>query len=158
MHHQERPSTTPLPSKIVDITEDQAEMQFKRRSTSLKTVDMKAYHQTVEETLKSHFETDPTLQKIRQGKAVSESDIQALISLVLTQSPNASRDVLREFFSDTAEPLDFAIRSIIGMDSRAVTARFSDFASKHSKLTAKQTRFLGLLQNHIARYGSISVE
>ena len=84
---------------------------------------------------------------------MSEADIQALVSLVLIQSPNASRDVLAEFFSDTAVPLDFAIRSIIGLDPEAVAARFAEFARKHPKLTAKQTRFLGLLQNHIARFG-----
>jgi type I restriction enzyme R subunit len=66
--------------------------------------------------------------------------------------------VLSEFFSATAEPLQFAIRSIIGMDAEAVQAKFAEFARKHSKLTAKQTHFLALLQNHIARYGSITIE
>ena len=44
------------------------------------------------------------------------------------------------------------------MESKAVAGKFSEFARKHPKLTAKQTRFLGLLQNHIARYGSITVD
>ena len=65
---------------------------------------------------------------------------------------------MKEFFNATAEPLQFEIRTIIGMDPNAVEAKFSDFARKHSKLTAKQTHFLALLQNHIARYGSITVE
>ena len=59
---------------------------------------------------------------------MSETDIQALVSLILTQSPNASRDVLAEFFRATAEPLDFAIRSIVGMDAKAVAERFCEFA------------------------------
>ena len=92
------------------------------------------------------------------GEAVSDSDLNALVSLILTQSPDASRAVLAEFFSATAEPLQFAIRAIIGMDAKAVKAKFVEFARKHPKLTAKQTRFLGLLQNHIARYGSITIE
>ena len=66
--------------------------------------------------------------------------------------------MLEEFFRDTAVPLDFAIRSIIGLDPKAVAARFADFAGKHSELSAKQTRFLALLQNHIARYGSITLD
>ena len=158
MHHREKGAGTPLPPKVVDITEEEAGVQYNRRSTSLTTVDMKAYRQVVETELKKHFEKDPTLQKIRAGEAVSEADIEALVSLVLTQSPNASRDVVAEFFSTTAEPLEFAIREIIGMDPKAVAERFSEFARKHPKLTAKQTRFLGLLQNHIARYGTITVD
>ena len=157
MHHHERGRGTPVPPRIVDIVEDESEVRQSRRSTSLKTVDMKAYKQIVEAELKKHFETDATLQKIREGEPVSEADIEALVSLVLTQSPNASRSVLAQFFTTTAEPLEFAIRGIIGMDPKAVAERFSDFARKYP-LTAKQTRFLGLLQNHIARYGSITVD
>ena len=119
---------------------------------------MKAYQQIVEAELKRHFDTNSTLKKIRAGEAVSEADIQALVSLVLIQSPNATRDVLEEFFADTALPLDFAIRSIVGLDPEAVASRFVEFARRHPSLTAKQTRFLGLLQNHIARFGSVTLD
>jgi type I restriction enzyme R subunit len=158
MHHRDRTGAPPLPAKVIDVTEDVAGMQSTRRASSLKAVDMKAYRQVVEEELKRHFDTNPTLRKIRAGEPVSEADIQALVSLVLVQSPSASRDVLQDFFRETAGPLEFAIRSIIGLDPRAVEARFADFALRHPKLTAKQTRFLGLLQNHIALYGSITVD
>lgn len=158
MHHRDRQGTMPLPAKIIDVTEDAGGFQTNRRATSLKTVDMKAYQQIVEAELKRHFDTNQTLKKIRTGEAVSEADIQALISLVLIQSPNASRDVLEEFFADTTLPLDFAIRSIVGLDPEAVAARFAEFARRHPKLTAKQTRFLGLLQNHIARFGSVTLD
>jgi type I restriction enzyme, R subunit len=158
MHHRERGGGPALPPKIVDITEDDSGIQYSRRSTSLKSVDMKAYQQIIEAELKKHFETNPTLKKIRAGEPVSQTDLQALVSLILTQSPNASRTVLAEFFNATAEPLQYVIRAIIGMDPEAIHAKFADFALKHPKLTAKQTRFLALLQNHIARHGSITVE
>ena len=158
MHHREHKGTTPLPPKVIDVTEDETGVYYTRRPTNLKTVDMKAYQQIIETELKRHFDSNPTLRKIRAGIPVSETDIQALVSLVLVQSPNASRDVLEEFFSDTAVPLDFAIRSIVGLDSDAVASCFAKFAQKHPKLTAKQTRFLGLLQNHIARFGSITLD
>ena len=158
MHHRDRQGAMPLPPKIIDVTEDATGFQTNRRATSLKTVDMKAYQQIVEAELKRHFDTNPTLKKIRTGESVSDADIQALVSLVLIQSPNASRDVLEEFFADTAVPLDFAIRSIVGLDPEAVAARFAEFARRHPSLTAKQTRFLGLLQNHIARFGSVTLD
>ena len=158
MHHRQRGGGQPLPPKIIDVTEEASGVQFNRRSTTLQTVDMKAYQQIVETELRKHFATDPTLKKIRAGEPVSEKDLEGLVSLILTQSPNASREVLAEFFSATAEPLQHAIRTIIGMDPKAVEERFGAFARKHPKLTAKQTRFLALLQNHIARYGSITVD
>ena len=158
MHHRDRKSAMLLPAKVVDVTEDIAGIQTSRRPTKLRTVDMLAYQQVVEAELKRHFETSATLQRIRAGEPVSEVDIQALVSLVLVQSSDTSRDVLKEFFAETAVPLDFAIRSIVGLDPDAVAVRFSDFARKHPTLTAKQTRFLGLLQNHIARFGSITLD
>jgi type I restriction enzyme R subunit len=158
MHHRDRKGATPLLAKVIDVAEDLAGVQTSRRATNLKTVDMQAYQQVVEAELRRHFETNATLQKIRAGEAVSDTDIQALVSLVLVQSPDASRDVLVEFFADTAVPLDFAIRSIVGLDPDAVAARFSEFARRHPTLSAKQTRFLGLLQNHIARFGSITID
>nr|WP_272212338.1 type I restriction-modification enzyme R subunit C-terminal domain-containing protein [Marinicella sp. W31]MDC2878253.1 type I restriction-modification enzyme R subunit C-terminal domain-containing protein [Marinicella sp. W31] len=57
-----------------------------------------------------------------------------------------------------AGPLYLAIRMIVGMDPEAVREKFTAFAQSHPKLSAKQTRFLSLLQNHIARYGTIEVE
>ncbi len=158
IHHRERQHGSPFPPKIVDITENQEDIRYERRSTSLRTVDMKAYQQIVEAELRKHFHTDRTLQKIRAGEPVSEADIQALVSLILTQSPNTSREVLSEFFRSTAAPLEFVLRSVIGMEPRAVADRFAAFARKHPALSAKQTRFLSLLQNHIARYGSITVD
>ena len=158
MHHREHKGATPLPPKVIDVTEDETGVYYTRRPTNLKTVDMKAYQQIIETELKRHFDSNPTLRKIRAGIPVAETDIQALVSLVLVQSPNASRDVLEEFFSDTAVPLDFAIRSIAGLDPDAVASCFAKFAQKHPGLTAKQTRFLGLLQNHIARFGSITLD
>jgi type I site-specific restriction endonuclease len=42
--------------------------------------------------------------------------------------------------------------------AEVVRRRFADFVHKHPQLTAKQTRFLSLLQNHIAKYGSIEID
>ena len=158
MHHRARRTSQPLPPKVIDVSESDAEVQYRRRPTNLNSVDMKAYQQIIEAELKRHFDSNPTLQKIRAGIPVSEADIQALVSLVLVQSPNASKEVLQHFFVETAAPLEFAIRSIIGLDPEAVASRFAAFAQKHPALTAKQTRFLNLLQNHIARFGSITLD
>ncbi|MCR6644909.1 MAG: hypothetical protein NVV62_10565 [Terricaulis sp.] len=158
MHHRQKGTGQTLPPKIIDVTEDASGIQMSRRSTTLRSVDMKAYRQIVEEEVRKHFATDPTLQKICAGEAVSPHDLETLVSLILTQSPNSSRDILAEFFASTAEPLLFVMRSIIGMDPKAVAERFTVFAQKHPELTAKQTRFLALLQNHIAKYGSITLD
>lgn len=158
MHHRVRGGGQPLPPKVVDVSEDEALVQYARRSTSLRAVDMKVYHQIIEAGLRTHFESNPVLKKIRAGEPVSDSEIDALVSLILTENPNVQREHLEEFFSETAAPLHYVIRTIVGMDTEAVQEKFRSFVQKHPTLTAKQTRFLALLQNHIARFGTITVE
>jgi type I restriction enzyme R subunit len=57
-----------------------------------------------------------------------------------------------------AESLDQAIREIIGMDADAVQTRFTEFVQAHSNMASHQIKFLDLLQNHIAKYGSIKTD
>lgn len=147
-----------LPQKIIDITEESTKVNYNPRTVNQKSEEVNAYRHIVEGELKKHFKSNLTLKKIRMGEPVSDSELQALVTLVLTQSPDVNREVLEEFFSATKEPLQVAIRAIIGMDLDAVKVKFSDFLQKHPKLTAKQTRFLALLQNHIARHGTVTVE
>src|SRR5262249_54853608 len=103
------------------------------------------------------FATNPTLQRIRRREAVSEADLQALVSLVLTQSPDLDLRHLMEYYPDTAGHLDVAIRGLIGQDASVVEQRFLDFAPRHA-LQPQQIRFLDLLQNHIRLSGSIRAE
>lgn len=158
MHLNDRRNGISLPPKVIDVTEDAAAVQSNRRATTLKAVDMKAYEQIVEAELARHFETNPTLKKIRAAEPVAEVDLQALVSLVLTQSAEANRTILAEFFAETSKPLSHLILSIVKLDPVVVAERFAEFARVHPGLTAKQTRFLGMLQNHIARYGSITLD
>jgi type I restriction enzyme R subunit len=158
MHLRQKPTgPTGIPPKVVDIHEDKAKYEVTRRSASLKTIDMKAYEKRVEEALIQLFDRDPTLQKIRAGEPVTEADLKSLTSLVLTQNPDINLGLLRDFYAETAIPLDYIIRSIVGMDAAAVRMRFEAFTQRYPSLTPKQIRFLGLLQNHIARHGSIEV-
>ena len=55
-------------------------------------------------------------------------------------------------------PLDLAIRVIIGLDPEAVAARFCDFRPQAPDADREADAVPGLLQNHIARYGSITID
>jgi type I restriction enzyme R subunit len=157
--HYREPGVSPgIGPKIIDVTEDETLVQTGRRSASLHTVDMAAYKSIVEGELRKHFDTNSTLVKIRNGEPVTAEDLNAIISLVLTQNPDVGREALEEFFATTALPLDWAIRSMVGLDAEMVRDRFSTFVLSHPELTAKQTRFLGMLQNHIVKFGFITID
>ncbi|WP_246514918.1 DEAD/DEAH box helicase family protein [Desulfonema limicola] len=156
MQYRQKDTPPEQITKIIDIQDIGDEYQA--RTTNLETIDMQAYRLRVEDALNELFVSNPTLQKIKNGETVSQDDLNALTSLVLTQHPGVDLNILKDFYKDTAMPLDNIIRSIIGMDIETVKQRFADFVSRHPGLTAKQTRFLGLLQHHISRNGSIEIE
>lgn len=155
MHHRQK-GGEPLPlPKTIDVAD--GEVEFSRRTSNIRSIDMQLYRQLVEETLERLFDTSPALQKIRRGEPVSEKDLTSLSSLVLIQNPDVNLELLKEFFPDSVLPLDFIIRTIVGMEPAAVEKRFAAFA-RHFAENSRQTHFLRLLKNHIQKYGAITVE
>lgn len=145
----------PDPHKHIDIQD--GEIEYKRIPSTLKFSDMPGFRKKVQEVLIKLFDENETLRKIKAGQPVSNADLKALNSLVLTQNPSVDQDILKEFF-ETATPLEHAIRSIIGMDADVVNERFVNFITTHPALTSSQVSFLNLLKNHISRYGSLEIE
>jgi type I restriction enzyme R subunit len=149
------PGTLP---KVLDIKEDEAHIERKRHVPRLEGLELVAYRNRVLKVLTDLFEQNETLRKIKGGQPVNEGDLQALVSLVLTQDPNLDLNDLIEYYPETAGHLDRAIRGIIGLDAQAVEDRFARFVDRHPELASHQVKFLDLLRNHIGKYGSIEVE
>ena len=157
IHLQQKGSTQGGDITTIDITEDEDGVHADKRSSMLKSVDMKVYEKEVTEELTTLFDKNPTLQKIRNGESVAKSELEALTSLVLTQNANVDLNILKSFYKE-AIPLDQIIRTLVGMEKEAVKTRFDEFAQTHPKLDSRQLKFLGLLQNHIAKYGLIEID
>jgi type I restriction enzyme R subunit len=154
-HEIDQPRPRPV---VYDLQEDAADVQYRQRSALLSSVDMVAYRLRVEEALKELFHTDPVLEKIRFGLPVSDQDLSALKSLVLTQHPDINLDDLMDFYPQETAHLDEILRTIVGRDSNVVRERFTAFVGKNPKLTARQTQFVQMLVNHISRYGKLETE
>lgn len=116
------------------------------------------YRRRLKEILDTMIDASPALQKIRQGETLTEAELVSLTSTVLTSHPGVDLDVLNEFYGRTADQLHLTVRELIGLNSQAVEAHFTQFLHTHPELTAQQTRFMNLLKNHIAQHGSIKVE
>lgn len=148
---------TPKP-RTYDIAEEESLIKTGQRTSTIRSVDLAAYRVRVEDALNELFATDPTLKKIRSGQPVAKADLDALVSLVLTRHPDVDLTVLAEFYPETAGQLDLIIRAIVGMEPEAVREHFTTFVHTYPSLTAAQTQFLQLLQNHIAQNGAIALE
>ncbi len=147
-----------LPPKVLDITEVRELVEHYDYKPKLDGLELAQYRNRVESVLRTLFEQNEVLQRIKAGQSVSDDDLQSLVSLVLTQQPDLDLSDLLDYYPETAGHLDLAIRSIIGLDPKAVQKRFQAFVLKHTTLNSMQLRFLQMLQNHIAKHGSIEIE
>jgi type I restriction enzyme, R subunit len=154
MQHRDKGTGPPIEPPVIDIT-DSNEIH-ERQSTNLKAVDMASYRIKVEQALKALFEQNPVLQKIRNGTAVSETELDNLNALIHTQHPDIDLNILKGFY-DTAAPMEQILRSIVGMDADKVNQRFALFIQQYPSLTARQVQFLSLLKRQIAQSGAIEI-
>ena len=159
IHLRDKAIVTPTPELVLDVKEDTAEYKVTERAAKIVSVDYQIYRQEVEKTLAPLFDTDVVLQKIRAGESVSEADLARLNALVHTQNPNVDLNTLKEFFPESTVSLDKILRTIVGMDKEAIERAFTDFVQQtHTHMNAKQQRFIGMLKNHLIRYGAIAIE
>lgn len=144
---------------VIDVKENEAEYHSQEIKTNIITVDYQIYKQQVEATLTPLFETNNILQKIRNGEDVSEQDLAVLNALVHTQNPNVDLTTLKEFYPESTARLDQILRTIVGLDEKAIEAKFTHFVQTvHTNMNAKQQRFIGLLKNHLCRYGYVEID
>lgn len=134
------------------------DLEYTQYDVKNKGVEMRAYKERVEDVLVRLIDKSPTLQKIKRGQSVNDKDIQELISLVLTQHPDVNLELLKEFYPDTANHLDLAIRRIIGLDPEYISQQFQSFIKENPNLNSTQLKFIQLLTNHIAKYGTLKLE
>ncbi len=159
IHLRDKDIYVPEPELILDIKEDAAQYETKERATKIVSIDYQIFRQEVEKTLEPLFDTDSVLQKIRAGLSVSAQDLEQLNSLVHTQNPNVDLNTLKEFFPESTASLDKILRTIVGMDKNAIEQSFTEFVQLiHTHVNAKQQRFIGMLKNHLVRYGSIQID
>jgi len=156
MKFREDSSNDPIPTPRIDV--EDSDLEFEEYQVHGKGMEMAAYKERVEDVLTRLFDSNETLHKIKNGTPIAESDIQELISLVLTQHPDVNLELLQEFYPETAGHLDLAIRRIIGLDAKYLDDQFKEFVHQNIDLNPTQIKFIQMLQNHIGKYGAIKLE
>ncbi|WP_319781773.1 type I restriction-modification enzyme R subunit C-terminal domain-containing protein [Oceanisphaera sp. IT1-181] len=152
------PAPTTPPQLVLDITETPGGYQTEERLTNIVSVDYQIYRQQVEATLAPLFESNAILNKIRSGTPVTPAELDQLNALVHVHNPNLDLSVLKEFFPDSTVGVDQLLRTIVGMNTSAVEAAFTQFVQTyHTSLSSNQQRFIELLKNHLCRFGTINV-
>lgn len=146
-------SVNRIKARIIDIYDHKvASTQTIARETS-----MDEYRERLLAVLQDLLNTNLTLQKIKRGHAVTNTDLVTLQSLILSRMPGLDLVQLQELFPSSATSLDKFIRSLVGMDELTVRMAFDEFRKAHTTLNANQLQFLALIEQEIIKSGGLEV-
>lgn len=157
MKHCERPELSLAGKPQVFDFRDGARLT-EAYQTKLKGLNLVQYRNRVKKTLEEHFQEHLVYRKIRSNIRVSDSDLEKLAQLVLDVDSGA--DLHRLVAAEEERfrgQLYFALKSVVGLDRKAVDDTFKQFLTEFPSLTARQITFLSLIKGHICQHGLISL-
>ena len=117
-------------------------------------VSVSQYREMVEKLIMELTETNPILQKIKEGEEVSEAEADELANLLHDEHPHITEDLLKNVYKNRKAKFIQFIRHILGLEvlesyPETVTKAFDEFIHSHSNLSSRQLDFLRLLKDFI---------
>ena len=156
-----RVSIIPLGPALFNLKDIVSEKEFIEFGPQHESLSIARYRELVEQKINALVSYSPTLQKLKQGKEITNEEAEQLAEELHNEHPHITIDLLRRVYDNRkAELLQF-IKHILGIEQLetfavTVTNAFDDFVSRHSYLTSRQLQFLELIKNYVLEKGEIS--
>ncbi|MFX6427714.1 DEAD/DEAH box helicase family protein [Acinetobacter baumannii] len=115
-------------------------------------VNLAQYRKRVESFIKAN-ENHITIAKLKRGLALTPTDLSELERFVFEAQEVESRDKFEECFG-TDQSLPMFIRSLVGLDRKAVQEAFSKYL-QGSSYNEKQIRFIEMMIDHLTQNGML---
>lgn len=118
------------------------------------------YRELVEQKVNELVFSNPLLQKIKEGKVITEEEAEQLAEELHNEHPHITIDLLRRVYNHRKAQFVQFIKHILGIEilesfNETVSKAFDEFIAKHSYLTSRQLQFLDLLRNFILEKGEL---
>lgn len=144
-------ASAPIQLDLTDVLHNKERVEF---GPQHEAVSISRYREMVEQLIADLIESNPVLQKLKQGKEVSEAEAQQLAELLHEEHPHITEELLRQVYKNRRARLIQFIRHILGLERLQsfpdeVNAAFDQFIRAHTTLTTRQLEFLGLLKSFI---------
>ncbi|MGH1388353.1 DEAD/DEAH box helicase family protein [Kordia sp.] len=123
-------------------------------------VSITKYKEMVEAKVAALTKHNPILQKLKEGKMITEDEAQTLAEELYETDPHITESLLRKVYNHQNAKFIQFIKHILGIE---ILERFDDQVSKavnefitdHTYLSTRQIEFLNLLKNYIIERGTI---
>lgn len=118
------------------------------------------YRELVEQRVNDLVSSNPLLQKIKEGKEITDSEAEKLAEALHNEHPHITIGLLRRVYNHRKAQLLQFMRHILGIEilesfNETVSKAFDDFIANHSYLSGRQLQFMDLLRNFILEKGDL---
>lgn len=149
-----REKDNPLSPIELDLKDKVKQKEFIEFGPQHEAVSVTRYKEMVETKILALMENNPVLLKIKENRAVSETDIQTLVQVLTDAHPHITEDLLKKVYQHPKAGFIQFIRHILGVEplesfSNIVTKAFDQFIKSHTDLNSRQLEFLRLLKEFI---------
>jgi len=123
-------------------------------------VSITRHKEMVEEKVRELTESNPILQKIISGKAISEKEIETLANELHEENPHITIGLLQRIYQNRKAKFLQFIKHILGIETLetftdSVANAFDTFIVEHNFLSSRQLQFLDIIKNYILEKGDL---
>jgi type I restriction enzyme R subunit len=145
------PQTGPAQFDFKDLVKTKEFVEFGPEHES---ISIAKYREMVEKMIADLTDRNPILQKIKDGKEISQTEAEELAEILHDEHPNVTEDLLRRAYKNKRAKFIEFIRHILGIEllesfPETVSKAFDQFIQEHSNFNARQLDFLNLLREYI---------
>ncbi|ESS71669.1 type I restriction enzyme EcoKI R protein HsdR [Methyloglobulus morosus KoM1] len=136
---------------LTDVLHNKEKVEF---GPQHEAVSITRYREMVEELVLELTNSNPILQKIKNGNDITDEEADDLGNLLNEEHPHITEDLLRKVYKNRKARIIQFVRHILGIEILAsfpdtVSKAFDQFIAQHSNLNSRQLEFLRLLKNFI---------
>lgn len=118
------------------------------------------YKEMVEEKIRELTESNPILQKIIDGNAITEEEVETLAQELHEENPHITIGLLQRVYQNRKAKFLQFIKHILGLEvletfTESVASAFDNFITEHNYLSSRQLQFLDILKKYILEKGNL---
>lgn len=151
--------TTSGPSKF-NFEDELATKEMVEFGPQNEAVSITRYKEMVEEKIRELTESNPILQKIISGNAITEEEVKILAQELHEENPHITIGLLQRVYQNRKAKFLQFIKHILGLEvletfTESVANAFDAFITEHNYLSSRQLQFLDILKKYILEKGNL---
>ena len=156
-----RESVIPLGPAKFNLKDIISEKEFVEFGPQHEALSIAKYRELLEQKINELVLDNAILQKIKEGKEISEDEADQLSEELHDEHPHITIDLLRRVYHHRKAMFVQFIKHILGIEllqsfPETVSKGFDEFIAAHSYLTSRQLQFLDLLRTFIIEKGELT--